>query len=93
MKTLLTSPTPYVVWAGVVSSALFASYYNDPYVFGFTTLGLAWLTAAMGLLGLAACVFSKRPRACDRAIILGALAVAAAAIAKALDTLSGFNWA
>jgi hypothetical protein len=82
MKTLLTSPTPYVVWAGVVSSALFASYYNDPYVFGFTTLGLAWLTAAMGLLGLA-----------DRAIILGALAVAAAAIAKALDTLSGFNWA
>jgi hypothetical protein len=47
----------------------------------------------MGLLGLAACVFSKRPRACDRAIILGALAVAAAAIAKALDTLSGFNWA
>ena len=93
MKALVTSPTPYVVWATVVSAALFGTYFSDPYVFGFTTLGLAWLTAAVGLVGLATCVFSSRPRSRDRAIIVGALTVAAAAIAKALATLSGFNWA
>jgi hypothetical protein len=93
MKTLITSPSPYVVWAVIVAAALYGTYFGDPYVFGFTTLGLAWLTAAVGLVGLATCLFSKRPRPRDRLIIAGALALAAAAIAKALATLSTFKWA
>ena len=93
MKRLITSPSSYVAWAAIVSAALYATYFSDPYVFGFTTLGLAWLTAAVGLAGLVTCVFARRARTRDRVIILGALALAAAAVARALATLSAFKWA
>jgi hypothetical protein len=88
-----TRPGPYLVWALVVAASLYGTYRSDPYVFAFTAMGLLWLTGLVALAGLAACLFSRRPRARQRAAILGALALAAAAIAKAFDTLSGFNWA
>lgn len=92
-KSLLFSPAPYVIWALAVVAILFGTYFGNPYVFGFATFGLCWLTVPVGILGLAICLFSKRLRTRDRALILAALVVAAAAIAKAFQTLGTFNWA
>ena len=46
MKRFITRPGVYVVWTLLVAAALYGTYFSDPYVFGFTTLGLAWLTGA-----------------------------------------------
>jgi hypothetical protein len=93
VRSLITNPWSYVTWTVLLSAALYGTYFGDPHVFGFTTLALAWLTAAAGLAGLATCVFSRRPRPRDRVIIVGALALAAVAIATALATLGTFEWA
>ncbi len=92
-KSLIASPAPYVVWALTVVAALFGTYFADPYVFGLATLGLCWATVAIGILGIAICLLSKRLRARDRALILVALAIASAAIAKSFQILGAFNWA
>ncbi len=93
VKNLVANPTPYVIWALIVVGALFGTYFGNPYVFGFTALGLMWLTIAIGILGLAICLFSQRLQARDRVFILAALAIAAVAIAAAFQTLGTFNWA
>ena len=93
VKSFMSRPTPYVIWALVVVASLYGTYFGDPYLFGFSTIGLCWLTVAMGVVGIAICIFSKTIRARDRAFILVALAVAAAAIIKAFRTLATFNWA
>ena len=93
MRKILTSPTPYAGWAILVVASLAATYFADPYIFGFTTLGLAWLTGAVALVGLAVCVLSKTTPAAKRLVIVGFLFVAAAAIATALSVLRTFNWA
>lgn len=82
-----------VAWAVVVSAALLGSSFADPYVFGFVTMGLGWLTAAVGLVGVTACLTSRRLGTRDRVLILGALVVAAAAIAMAVATLGTYKWA
>jgi hypothetical protein len=93
LKRLVTSPRSYIVWALIVGAALYGTYFTDPYVFGFTALGLAWLSGAIALVGLGTCLLSKRSRPRDRILIVVALVVTAAAIAKALDTVSAFKWA
>ncbi len=93
MKRFITRPGVYVVWTLLVAAALYGTYFSDPYVFGFTTLGLAWLTGAIALLGLGACLFSTRPRPRDRVIIIVALVLSGAVVAKALATLATFDWA
>jgi hypothetical protein len=93
VKSFITSPTPYVIWALAVVAALYGTYFGNPYVFAFTALGLCWLTVAVGILGIAICLISKRLRTRDRALILAALAISAAAIAKAFQTLGTYNWA
>lgn len=92
MNRYTTSPMPYVVWTLLVSAALYGTYFSDPYVFGFTTLGLAWLTGAIAVLGLGACLFST-PGPRDRVIIVVALVLSGAALARALAVLSTFKWA
>ena len=92
-KNVLITPAPYILWALFVSAALYGAFVVDPHVFGFTTLALAWLTAGVSLVGLATCMFSKRPIRRDRVIIIAALALAAAVLVKALCTLGAFNWA
>jgi hypothetical protein len=92
-KSFLSSPVLYVIWALTVLAALCGSYFADPYVFGLATLGLAWLTAAVGILGISIILVSKRLRTRDRAVILAALVIAAAAIAEAFRRLGTFNWA
>jgi hypothetical protein len=77
----------------VVGLSLLGAYFSDPYVFAFTTLGFAWLTAPIALLGLTVSLTPKAGPLGRRLSILGSLALAAAAIAKALATLRTFNWA
>lgn len=93
MSRLIAAPALYVAWTVIVSTALYGTYRSDPYVFAFTTMGLAWLTGALALLGLGACCLSRRLRPRDRVVIVVALALAAAAVARALHVLSTFNWA
>jgi len=93
VKSFVASPTLYAIWALLVVGALCGTYVGDPYQFGLTTFGLCGSTVALGILGLAICLFSERPRARDRAFILGSLAIAAAAIALALQALGTFHWA
>lgn len=92
MRKILASPAPYAGWAILVVASLTATYFAHPYIFGFTTVGLAWLTGVVVLVGFASCVLSPTPTA-TRMVIFGCLFVAAAAIATALAVLQTFNWA
>jgi hypothetical protein len=93
MRKLIATPLVYVAWAAIVIVALVGTYPARAYVFAFTTLGLAWLTGAMALLGLAACVWSGALTRGGRVVILGSLIISAAAVGVALRVLSGFKWA
>ena len=92
MRMLATHPLPYLVWAALVVTALCSSYFTDPYVFGLTTIGLAWLTGAVAITGVVACLVSEHLRFRNCAIIVVAIAIAAASILKALATLETFEW-
>src|SRR5688572_26000428 len=87
MRKLITAPILYAAWAAIVIAALVGTYPVDPYVFGFTTLGLAWLTGGMWLLGLVACVLPGAASRGGRVAILGALIIAASAVGVALRVL------
>ena len=92
-RKLIARPGLYAVWAGCVLVALYATYFADPYVFAFTVLGLAWLTGGVALVGLGVCLFGRKVSRRGKAVIVTSLAGAGAGIARALHTLSGFNWA
>lgn len=92
MRRLIAAPIGYVAWTAIVILALVGTYPVDPYVFGFTTLGLAWLTGAVALAGILACFLRETSRAA-KAVILVSVLIAAGAVAVALDVLSGFSWA
>lgn len=51
---LFTYRRVYLAWALVSAGALVAACYTDPYVFGFTAMGAAWLTGGMLLAALIA---------------------------------------
>lgn len=93
LERLVTGPELYAGWAILVVVALYATYRTDPYVFGFTALGLAWLTGGLALVGLLACLLSRTARPAAKAVIVASLVVAAGAIAKALAVLRTFHWA
>jgi hypothetical protein len=93
-RRLASSPLLYGGWALIVVTALVGTYPVDPYVFGFTALGLAWLTGAVAIVAVAAMALWawdwSWPR---RLIVAGAVAVSIAALARALAVLSTFKWA
>jgi hypothetical protein len=93
-RRVASSPRLYGGWALLVVAALVATYPADPYVFGFTALGLAWLTGAVSILAVGALALWgwdwTWPR---RLFIVGAVAMAVAAVARALAVLSTFKWA
>lgn len=87
------SPAFYVGWAVLVAGGLAVAYRVDPYVFGFASLGLAWATGAVAMVGIAAVVLSRRATGRAKLLVTASLLVAAAALAIALRILSGFKWA
>lgn len=94
LRRVLSSPRLYCGWAVFVVIALIATYRVDPYVFAFTTFGLAWLTGAISIIGVGALGFWAwewtRGR---RLLVVAGLAVAVAAVARALAVLRTFSWA
>lgn len=93
LKRFTRSPAPYFLWAVLVCVSLVGTYFAHPHIFGFATLGLAWLTAAVALVGMVVILTPKAESLGGRLAILGSLMLAAAAIAAAFATLGTFNWA
>ena len=94
LRRVLSSPALYWGWAIVALAALFLSYPIDPYVFGFTALGLAWLTGAVTIAAVAAVALWAWewtwPR---RLLVVSGVAIAVFAVAQALAILRTFKWA
>ena len=90
---LIARPAVYLAWAVGVVGALSASYFSDPYIFALTTLGLAWLTALVGVVGVSAAVVAKTARSHARILIIVSVGIAVAAVAVALGLLRTFKWA
>jgi hypothetical protein len=93
VKRLAVSPVAYVSWAGLVVAALGTTYFADPYIFAFTTLGLGYASLAVGLIGLPVTAFARSAGWRGRVTILLSLALTAAAVATALAVLKTFKWA
>jgi hypothetical protein len=94
VRRVLSSPVLYWSWAIVVVAALLLTYPIDPYVYGFTALGLAWLTGAVTIAAVAAVALWAWewtwPR---RLLVVSGVAVAVLAVAQALAILRTFRWA
>jgi hypothetical protein len=90
---IVTSPALYAGWAAFVLIALPIAYDGDPYIYGFVTLGLAALSAAIGLAGLLVAVLAETLSLTARAIIIVSIVAACAAATLALRVLGTFNWA
>ena len=93
IAALLRAPAAYGIWALVTLSALVASYFVDPHVFAFTTLGLGWLSGLVGLVGLAVVLLSKAMGRSAKVRVVVALALTAALLCGALAILGSFHWA
>ena len=94
LRAILSSPLTYGGWALFVVGALVATYPVDPYVYGFTALGLAWLTGAMTIVAVAAlALWAWDWTWTRRLLVVAAVAVAVGAVAQALAILSTFKWA
>lgn len=83
----------YWAWSLVVVVALGAAYLFDPHVFGLASLGLAWATGVVGVVGLVAVVLSNAVSTRTRLAVIAALLVTGAAVAVSLRILGGFRWA
>jgi hypothetical protein len=90
---VVVSPLTYGLWAALVVAALGATYFADPYIFAFTTLGLAYASIGVGLVGLPVSVLARSVGWPARVAILISLALAGAAVITALAALRTFKWA
>lgn len=93
LKTFISSPLPYAIWALFVLSAIATTYFGNPYVFAFTTLILGYATIGVALVGVPAALLVKSSGWRRRTIILASIGVAGAAVISALAILRTFNWA
>jgi hypothetical protein len=93
LRRMASSPLSYGAWAILVVATLAATYPMDPYLFGFTALGLAWLTGAVTIVAVGALALWgwdwTWPR---RLLIVGAVATSITAVARALAVLKTFRW-
>ena len=87
------NPALYATWSLIVIAALVATYFGNPYVFGFTTLGLMWLSIAVLLIGVIVVFVAKGLSASARVTIIATSLVALAAALIAIAVLGTFNWA
>jgi predicted exporter len=83
----------YGGWAIFVVASIGVAYPVDPYLFAFTALILAWLTAAVVIAAVAAVAlwaweWSWR----RRLLVVAPVALAVLAVAQALALLRTFTW-
>jgi hypothetical protein len=94
LRRLLSSPLLYGGWAVLVVGALVGTYPVDPYLYGFTALGLAWLTGVVTIAAVAAlALWGWAWTWTRRLLVAGAVAASIAAVAQALAILRTFKWA
>lgn len=93
LPNIAQKPATYAGWCGVVAISLVATYFGDPYVFAFTTLGLMWLSIAVTVIGVAVVFFAKSPSRAARVTIVSACLGSLVAVFIALALLRTFNWA
>jgi hypothetical protein len=72
---------------------LTSTYFIDPYVFGFTAVGMMWLAVFVAPCGLVAALVSSRLTVRRKAVILTSVLLGVVAILVALEVLRGFSWA
>lgn len=93
-RTILASPWTHFGWLVFVAAAFLATYRIDPYVYGFTVLGLAWFSGLVLAIGIVAIVLGIRSGRRGRAVLIGACSLATAVtVVAALQILKGFRWA
>ena len=93
-RRVASSPLTYGTWAAIVVVALLGTYPVDPYVFGFTALGVAWLTGAVAIVAVGAtALWASDWSWTRRLLVAGAVSLSIAAVAKALAVLGTFTWA
>ena len=93
LARIVTSPALYAGWAAFVLAVLPVAYTGDPYIYGFTVLAVASLTAAFGLAGLLVALFAGTLGVSGRTVIIVSIVAACGATALALRVLGTFNWA
>ena len=94
VRRVLSSPVLYWGWAIVAVAALFLTYPIDPYVYGFTAFGLAWLTGAVTIAAVTAvALWAWEWTWSRRLLVVSGVAVAVFAVAQALAILRTFRWA
>jgi hypothetical protein len=81
-----------VSWAVVTAVALFATYPVDPYVFGITTLALAWVTAVLAPIGIIGALAARSRPWPERTAVLVSALLSAALVGVALMILRSFSW-
>lgn len=94
LRAVVSSPKTYLAWLAFVVAAFLVTYRVDPYVYGFTVLGLMWVSGLVVVVGVVASVLavrSGRPR--DAAWIGAASLAIATTVVLALQILKTFRWA
>lgn len=90
---ILSHPGLYFGWTIFVVAMLTASYFYDPYVFGFSTFALG---AASAIVFALACIFVFPSAVASRSAKLAVLTSVVASLAVvliALAILESFHWA
>ena len=94
LREFLTSPWTHLGWLAFLVAAFLVTYRIDPYVYGFTVLGLAWVSGVVVAVGILAVVLEIRSGRPGRAVWIGASSLATAAtVIAALQVLRGIRWA
>jgi hypothetical protein len=93
LENAIIYPRFYAIWAVLVVVALTATYFEDPYIFAFTTFGLAGISAVICLIGLSVALSSKAASSRAKAWIIASVTAAVAASAVAFAILGSFKWA
>jgi hypothetical protein len=94
LRSMLASPWTHGGWLAFVAAAFLVTYRVEPYVYGFTVLGLAWVSGLVVAVGVVAIALGIRSGHRGRSAWIAASSLATAAtVIAALQVLKGIRWA
>ncbi len=93
-RRLAEHPLTYTVWLAFLLVGCLATYRIDPYVYGFTVLGLAPVSSGVVVCGLVVWLRARWSGRPGRPHVIGGLSLSIAAVTLiALAILRTFRWA
>jgi len=94
LRRLVENVWTYASWLAFALAAYVATYYTDPYVYGFTVLGLGPLSFIVALCGgiVWALGLRAQPRRMSHGIAVLSLLIASVTVV-AYAVLANFQWA